>query len=81
MFLGVPFTDTLRAQLNPNLFSLFKDYLVEVVHNKQSYLAKECGIMSTVDQLDNLESHITSLLKRLAPNCDPKPCQLITSLL
>lgn len=79
LFIGIPLTEELQIALQSKLAPLFKEYLTEVETPNGRYLGKLTPPMSTVDQLDNLESHINSLVKRLAPNYTTTPCQLITS--
>ena len=81
LFIGVPLTPELQVALNSKLAPLFKDYLTEVKTANGPYLGKATPHLATVEQLDNLESHINSLVKRLAPSYTTTPCQLITSSL
>lgn len=80
LFLGVQLTNELQAELNPSLLALFRGYLSEVSYKDVSFIGKQTEQMPTIDELDNLESHIQSLLKRLAPKYKLQPCQLIISL-
>ena len=78
LFIGVPLTTELQQALQTKLAPVFKDYLVKIETPSGHYLGKQTPAMATIEQLDNLESHINSLVKRLAPNYTTLPCQLIT---
>lgn len=94
LFLGFP-PDTaferLVSRVNPSLLSLFLeggDYLSEFSHKNRRYLGKPVPLSTSINQLENLEIHLLSLLRKLAPEypfsnnppvlvicIDDNPCQ------
>jgi len=88
LFLGIPadaeFQQAL-SQVNPNVLSLFMgggDYLSEFSHNEQRYLGKPVPISPSVNQLESLEAHLLSLLRKLAPeySFSKNPPVLVTNV-
>ncbi len=72
------------GRTNPNLVSLLMsggDYLSEISLDNQRYLCKPIPLSTTVNQLENIEIHLLSLLRKLAPNYSfaKNPPVLITS--
>lgn len=73
LFLGIPSNEALQKELaraNPCLRSLFMgggDYLTEITHSQQRYIGKPIPLSIPVNQLENLEEHILSLLRKLTP--------------
>lgn len=79
LFLAVPQTKELKSYLqkaNVHLLSLFQ--LVEIELKDQSFLGKEVALLSQLEQLLNLEQHLFSVIKRVAPQYTPKTSYLIT---
>jgi hypothetical protein len=66
---------------NPYVLSLFigkEEYLQEITHAQKRYLGKFLSPFPTLDQLEDTEKHLISLLQRLAPkyNFAHKPPEL-----
>lgn len=62
--------EQLLSRANPHLLSLFMgggDYLSEISYNKRRYLGKPLPLTTPVSQLESLEVHLLSLLRKLAP--------------
>lgn len=57
-------------ETNPHLLTLLTsggDYLQEASYNQKRYLGKSTSSLLSVQQLENLEANVVSLLKRLVP--------------
>ncbi|PJD94725.1 MAG: hypothetical protein CK425_10815 [Parachlamydia sp.] len=74
LFLGFPVNSHFAAQLslvNPDIVRYFVqqngEYLIEVSYLNQLYLGKYIEGVANFAQLELLETHIYSLLKRIAP--------------
>jgi hypothetical protein len=73
LFLGFALDSTfdqLVSRANPHLLSLLTkggDYLSEFSHNHKRYLGKPIPSSLPIAQLESLEIHMLSLLKKLAP--------------
>lgn len=73
LFLGFPADDPFKKELkkaNPYLVSLLigkEEYLQEVVLHEQQYLGKYLSAYPSINQLDDLEKHLLSLLQKLTP--------------
>lgn len=74
LFLGFS-PDTLfrreLEQINPYLRALFvgkEEYLEKVTFQGRDYLGKYLSSYPTLEDLDNLEKHLLSLLKQLTPS-------------
>ena len=73
LFLGFQTDETFSKELlqtNPYMISLFvgkEDYLQEIHLEGKRYLGKHLSSFPTLDQLEDVEKHIVSLLKQLAP--------------
>jgi hypothetical protein len=74
LFLGFLPDEAFQGQLlqtNPYLTALFigkEEYLQEINHQGKRYLGKHLSSFPTLDQLEDLEKHILSLLHKLAPH-------------
>lgn len=74
LFLGLALDEEFHrelAQINPYLSSLMigkEDYLQEAHAQGQSYLGKCLAPLPTLDQIEDLEKHVLSLLKKLVPH-------------
>lgn len=78
LYLAVPQTSELKQALkstNPHLIKILQ--LTEIEGN---FLGKETPLFPTLEHLTNLESHVLSLIRRIAPNCKAQ-VQLVTSLI
>jgi hypothetical protein len=73
LFLGFamdPFFEQELSRANPYLVTLLigkEDYLVQVKQQEHCYLGKYPPPHPTVDQLEDLEKHLLSLLNKLTP--------------
>ncbi|MCH9609678.1 MAG: hypothetical protein S4CHLAM45_00670 [Chlamydiales bacterium] len=77
LFVGYPLSSKLKEQFNPRLLRLFQDYLSEIEIEESPYIGKKMDALPTLEELDNAEAHILSLLQRIAPNHTFSTCQLI----
>ncbi len=74
LFLGFATDEQFNGELNrinPHLFSLLvgkEEYLTEVNHKGNRYLGKPLQGYPTLGQLEDLEKHLLSLLRRLVPH-------------
>lgn len=74
IFLGFPRNEAFQKEIkraNPYLLSLFigkEDYLRELDHDGLPYLGKYLPSFPTIEQLEDLEKHLVSLLHKLAPS-------------
>jgi hypothetical protein len=74
VFLGFAQNELFQKELqqaNPYLTSLFigkEEYLQEIAHLGKHYLGKYLPLFPTLDQLEDLEKHLLSLLHKLAPH-------------
>ncbi|CCB85666.1 MULTISPECIES: hypothetical protein [Parachlamydia] len=79
LFLGFhvdfQFSESL-SEINPEILRIFiqkeGDYLTEVYHRKKKYLGKSIEGVTDLTQLELLEEHIYSLLKKINPHY---PCR------
>ena len=81
LFLGIPQTPQLKKVLettNPHLLALLN--LTPIEQSGSTYLGKEVPTFANLEQLSNLESHLTSLIKRVAPHYTPESTHLICTL-
>ena len=82
LFLGVKADEAFNGALeraNPTLVSLLTgggDYLSELTRKEGRYIGKHIPLSSTVPQLESLETHLISLLTKLAPDLPHKPVLL-----
>ncbi|MCC5832136.1 MAG: hypothetical protein JJU12_03740 [Chlamydiales bacterium] len=63
--------ERLASRANPHLLSLFTgggDYLSEISYKERRYLGKPVPSSLPVSQLESVELHMLSLLKKLAPD-------------
>ncbi len=73
LFLGFAPDEVFQQELqqtNPYLISLFvgkEEYLQEISHQGKRYLGKYLPSFPTLDQLEDLEKHVVSLLNKLTP--------------
>ncbi|MEZ5315363.1 MAG: hypothetical protein R3E91_04040 [Chlamydiales bacterium] len=73
LFLGFPLDSSFEeiiSKSHPQLFFFFtkgEKYLIDLVYDKQRYLGKLVPSAMTINELEDLEIHLLSLLKRLAP--------------
>jgi len=84
LFLGFPVNPSFAAQLslvNPDIVRYFVkqngDYLIEISHFNQLYLGKYIEGIASFSQLELLETHIHSLLKKLTPDFSCQEVPLI----
>jgi hypothetical protein len=74
VFLGFAQNELFQKELretNPYLTTLFigkEEYLQEISHLGKRYLGKYLPPFPTLDQLEDLEKHLLSLLNKLAPH-------------
>lgn len=74
LFLGIQVDETWDRAIdrsNPHLVQLFTsggDYLTEVIYKENRYLGKPLALTPTFSELERFESHILSLLRKIAPN-------------
>lgn len=74
LFLGFAPDELFSQELkraNPYLVTLLigkEEYLAEVVQRGNRYLGKYLFVHPTLDQLEDLEKHLMSLLHKLAPH-------------
>ena len=76
IFLGVPQAALARDVHTPGLYQLFGSYLDYVDQQGVTYVGKRIAGALSLEQLDELDAHVRSLLKRLAPHTLPPPCSL-----
>lgn len=75
LFLGHPvdsYYEKLLSEVNPKLISLFiqseGEYLHQALYQDRRYLGRFFSSPCNVSDIDLLQSHVYSLLKRLVPN-------------
>lgn len=74
LFLGIHIDVELKTALslaNPHLVALFLtggDYLSELSHENQHYIGKPLPPSPTLSQLESIEIHLLSMIKKLAPH-------------
>lgn len=74
LFLGLPLDEEFHkelAQTNPYLSSLLigpEEYLQKAHEQGKSYLGKCLAPFPTLDQIEDIETHVLSLLKKLVPH-------------
>lgn len=74
LFLGFLQTSCMQEafqKASPALVTLFTgggDYLERRFDGEKSYLGKQCHAFPTLQELEDLEANITSLIQRLAPH-------------
>lgn len=73
LFLGVHADEVFNKELqctNPYLISLFvgkDEYLQEMEHEGKRYLGKYLNAFPTLEQIEDVEKHVLSLLSQVAP--------------
>jgi len=73
LFLGFQTDEFFRKELqkaNPYLVKLFvgqEDYLQAITYEDNHYLGKYLSTFSTIEHIEDLEKHLLSLLKQVAP--------------
>lgn len=87
LFLGLPVTAKLEAELqkaNPNIKKIFicnqGDYLHQVTYQGTSYLGKQAGAMTSLQELELLQANIWSLLDKVLPKQTDRLPQLMLIL-
>jgi hypothetical protein len=86
LFLGLQADEAFQKalqQVNPYLISIFvgkEEYLQEILHDGKCYLGKFLSPFPSLDQLTDVERHLLSLLKQVAPRfCfSERPLVLLT---
>jgi len=78
LFLGCSL-DRLNPTAGAELLKLFTSggvYLEKITYNQTLYLGKYAASFTSIDDLALLEANVTSLLKRLSPDFEERPCLL-----
>lgn len=78
LFLGFPL-DRLNPTAGVELLKLFTSggvYLEKITHDQTLYLGKYAASFTSIDDLSLLEANVSSLLKRLSPEFEERPCLL-----
>lgn len=71
LFLGYPLTPSLEAafkKCNPTVLAFFTSgglYLEEVQVEERRYVGKKCPSLPSLQELDDLEANVLSLLKKM----------------
>lgn len=71
--------DVEKSCSNRYLFDHFTsggEYLKRVTHEGKIYLGKEVSLILTMQELERVEAHILSLLKRLVPTFNPEALEI-----
>lgn len=87
LFLGFAADEIFHKELsttNPYLISLFvgkEGYLQEISHQGRCYLGKYFHSFPTLEHIEDLEKHLVSILRRLAPRYpfERNPLVLVTT--
>ncbi len=86
LFLGIAADVELEkalSKINPHLLSLYMsggNYLSAVSLKEQRYFGKPAPLSSSVNQLENLETHLLSLLRKLVPEYPLSKPVLVTHI-
>jgi hypothetical protein len=71
IFLGVPIDAKLAPLIDSGLMRLFGSYLDKVEIEGLSFLGKQLDEPLTIEQLEQCQAHVLSLLKRIMPGVSP----------
>ncbi len=74
LFVGINLEPLFLEKIDPSLYSLFKPYLEEVQVGPEAWLGKCLTEPITLEELEQLQAHITSLIKKfVAPHTSIPP--------
>ncbi len=77
LFFGHRLTPDLEAAFDKRLLSLYRPYLTETEENGTRFLGKQLSPLTSLEELENTQAHILSLLKKLAPSYPLEQCQIL----
>lgn len=80
IFVGIPLDTAWEQAVDPICMQLYGHYLHPLTHEGTPYLGKAVEGVHTLEELEHLTAHVTSLLNCIAPSRPLTECLLLSIL-